>query len=60
MNSTRQWHAPQLYVLVRSKPEEAVLTACKIGNDLGPGDEGGQSENCKTVNSNKCFDLAPS
>ena len=25
----KQWQRPELTVLVRSKPEEAVLTACK-------------------------------
>ena len=25
----KQWQKPQLVVLLRSKPEEAVLTACK-------------------------------
>jgi hypothetical protein len=26
----KQWHRPELIVLTRSKPEEAVLTGCKI------------------------------
>jgi hypothetical protein len=27
--ATKKWVAPELIVLVRSNPEEAVLTACK-------------------------------
>lgn len=27
-----EWNTPELIVLVRSKPEEAVLTACKFGS----------------------------
>lgn len=26
----KQWHTPQLIVLTRSKPEEAVLEVCKF------------------------------
>jgi hypothetical protein len=29
--SKRDWTAPELTVLVRSKPEEAVLGVCKVG-----------------------------
>jgi hypothetical protein len=39
-NSKPAWKTPELIVLVRSKPEEAVLTACKQGDghyDQGPG-----------------------
>jgi hypothetical protein len=32
----KQWDKPQLIVLVRSKPEEAVLTACKPVGATGP------------------------
>jgi hypothetical protein len=31
----KQWTKPELIVLVRSKPEEAVLTTCK-GGTAGP------------------------
>ena len=27
----KEWTSPELTVLVRSKPEEGVLTACKTG-----------------------------
>jgi hypothetical protein len=30
----RQWQRPQLLVLARSNPEEAVLTACKTQGDM--------------------------
>jgi hypothetical protein len=30
------WVTPELIVLVRSKPEEAVLTACKPNGSSGP------------------------
>jgi hypothetical protein len=29
----KQWKQPELIVLVRGKPEEAVLTACKGNGD---------------------------
>lgn len=34
----KEWKTPELIVLVRSKPEEAVLTACKLtfGSGAGP------------------------
>jgi hypothetical protein len=31
----KQWQKPELVVLVRSKPEEAVLASCKL-NTAGP------------------------
>jgi hypothetical protein len=33
----KAWEKPQLIVLVRSTPEEAVLTGCKNANVSGPG-----------------------
>ena len=32
----KEWVAPELLVLVRSHPEEAVLTACKFFSPTGP------------------------
>ena len=33
----KQWEKPELIILTRSKPEEAVLTACKSNpQTLGP------------------------
>jgi hypothetical protein len=31
----KEWKTPELIVLVRSKPEEAVLQACKGNGTLG-------------------------
>jgi hypothetical protein len=31
----KQWQKPELVVLVRSKPEEAVLTSCKVMGGSG-------------------------
>ena len=32
----KKWTKPKLIVLVRGKPEEGVLTSCKIGGSIGP------------------------
>lgn len=37
LQAKKRWEQPQLLVLVRSEPEEAVLAACKSGYDFGPG-----------------------
>jgi hypothetical protein len=37
----KQWHQPELVVLVRGTPEEAVLSFCKAG----PGDPGAGGSN---------------
>lgn len=29
-NGKKNWNSPELIVLVRNKPEEAVLTVCKV------------------------------
>jgi hypothetical protein len=34
----KTWKTPELRVLVRSRPEEAVLAGCKWGGTLGPAD----------------------
>ena len=33
----KSWEKPQLIVLGRSKPEEGVLAACKMGTGTTPG-----------------------
>jgi len=33
MKEKKQWHKPALIVLVRHKPEEAVLQVCKYRED---------------------------
>jgi hypothetical protein len=43
---TIAWRKPELIVLVRGRPEEAVLGACKTGGALGPGDQESY-KNCK-------------
>ena len=35
------WVKPELIVLVRNRPEEAVLANCKTLGSLGPGGSGG-------------------
>jgi hypothetical protein len=35
--SRKAWVTPELIVLVRSKPEEAVLLGCKRYGAVGPG-----------------------
>ena len=37
VSTKRGWRRPELIVLVRSGPEEAVLTACKRNGVVGPG-----------------------
>lgn len=46
----KTWMKPELSVLVRSRPEESVLAACKTGGSLGPSD---QSLKCRK-NGNAC------
>ena len=50
----KTWETPELIVLVRSKPEEAILKGCKLGDmgGNGPGfannacDNGASCGNC--------------
>lgn len=41
MNIKKDWQKPELVVLLRSKPEEAILWACK--DETGPGAGGNQT-----------------
>jgi hypothetical protein len=41
-NSHKRWSKPELTVLVRNKPEEAMLTVCKLFIGAGPA----SSERC--------------
>ena len=43
----KQWEPPRLMVLVRGKPEESILTACKGGAILT--DPRGDFSNCTWV-----------
>jgi hypothetical protein len=36
MKKKEKWEKPKLIVLVRSRPEEAVLQACKTGGSATP------------------------
>jgi hypothetical protein len=48
-NNRKPWTKPQLVVLVRGRPEEGVLLACK-NHPTPPGPAGGPCTNhCQTV-----------
>ena len=34
----KTWEKPKLIVLARSRPEEYIITACKLPLQAGPGD----------------------
>jgi hypothetical protein len=36
MEQKKEWKTPELIVLVRNQPEEAVLACCKVGFFAGP------------------------
>ena len=46
----RAWRSPELIVLVRSGPEEAVLTACKGTSSGGPTSLDGNCTDALTCN----------
>ncbi len=52
------WQKPELVVLVRGKPEEAVLTACKGGTFSGSPQVG--NGQCTRTNCTSCTVIAPS
>ena len=60
MREKKKWQNPELIVLVRGKPEEAVLTACKAS--LVAGDPDNQAGNCNfgMVAFSVCYDPAAS
>ncbi len=45
MQAKKEWTKPELIVLVRSKPEEAVLGLCKWHDSNGPAAE---KDRCKS------------
>ena len=47
MNDMRKWSKPELIVLVRAKPEEAVLELCKFIRVSG---DGSGSSNAQCLN----------
>ena len=48
----KEWTSPELTVLVRSKPEEAVLVACKGG--LAAGAPETYFHGCQSIVQSKC------
>lgn len=56
----KSWETPQLIVLVRSKPEEAVLLTCKGGSPGGPGNQFGNCEEFGEAICHSCDSIATS
>jgi hypothetical protein len=61
------WEKPKLVVLYRGRPEESVLTACKIANKVaGPTNPGAGRMNCQpwkvapTTCQSACIDYSAS
>jgi len=52
--SEKSWEKPQLIVLVRSQPEESVLTACKLTNSKAGGTSVNASKNAGCQDKNAC------
>lgn len=50
--SKKKWEKPKLIVLVKTNPEERVLSACKEIEILGPGDSFG---GCSKINLGECI-----
>lgn len=51
--STRAWDRPELTVIVRGRPEEAILAACKVEGGDGPTNT---FHRCQQPCSNPCSD----
>ena len=51
----KAWQRPELIVLVRSRPEEAVLAGCKYPGVAGPGRPPVQA--CTHPNTGDCFSI---
>lgn len=59
----KEWQRPELTILVRNQPEEAVLSFCKTEGTNGPlpDDMGGEYWVCAPVDwSSPCYDDHPS
>jgi len=54
ISTMKEWKSPELTVLVRSKPEEAVLTACKF-TWAGYGDDSAHTTCARTYACNICL-----
>jgi hypothetical protein len=48
----KPWQTPKLTILTRIRPEEAVLTSCKL--TAGGGGPGGNSQGCGTDAAANC------
>jgi len=55
----KAWQKPQLVVLTRGRPEESVLTACKIGDWATVG-AGGFWQMCQENACKNCNDFGTS
>lgn len=42
----KTWQTPKLTILLRTRPEEAVLTSCKTGGDTNLAHPGIDSQGC--------------
>lgn len=49
-----QWERPELLVLVRSKPEEAVLANCKTLNGSSKAGNGSKNGSCQAKTTTNC------
>jgi len=56
----KEWITPELIVLVRSKPEEAVLAVCKLEGDFRNGPRGWVVMCYELCALPPCFDLSAS
>jgi hypothetical protein len=58
---TKQWQTPELTTLVRSNPEEAVLTGCKVYmSTSGPSSTQGDCYSGNQSNCGACSDRSSS
>ena len=53
----KEWAQPELLVMARSNPEEAVLSNCKGNTSIAPGTFDG---NCWNDGCSQCFSLGAS
>ena len=56
----KKWTKPELYILVRNRPEEAVLQTCKGAARSGPFDTYGQCVWDGSMYCSDCSGVAPS
>ena len=56
----KDWIKPELIIMVRSKPEEAVLSFCKVMDEFGPVEGEGDYWRCYLDEFTFCSDPSPS